>query len=362
MKKHLSIIAGIIFFTGSAYAQNSDSTSKDSQFSLNGYVDTYYSYNLNTPENGSNFGTTGVGRIFDGYHNQIALGLAQLKATYSTSKSEVVVDLAYGPNGELANFGNTGSAIIIKQAYLSTMLTDKLMLTAGQYGTHIGYELVDAPDNFHYSLSYLFGNGPFYHTGIKLDYAISEKVAVMAGVVNSWDAIFDNNKSKSITAQLALTPNDDFSAYINWIGGDEAPSSLTGDTVSAYKHMVDLTTSYSLNEKFTIGFNGAYGFSKYDTTNTNWGGAALYLTYEISDRFGIGLRSELFDDTEGTQYLGASYTGFTLTGSYTTESGAVMIKPEIRYDGSSQDIYYKGANNDVTSSQITVGIAFIGKF
>ncbi len=238
-----------------------------------------------------------------------------------------------------------------------------MSFTVGQFGTHIGYELIDAPDNFHYSLSYLFGNGPFYHTGAKLDYAISEKVAVMAGVVNGWDAIFDNNKAKSICAQLSLTPSDDVGVYINWIGGNETPSDVTGDTTDAFKHMADLTAAFSLSEKITIGVNGAYGFSDYDTLETvNWGGAALYLTYAISDRFSIGARAEIFDDTNGAQYLAAAYQGYTLTGSYASKSGAIIIKPEVRYDGASKDIYFSGEDNELTPTQTTVGVAFIGKF
>ena len=164
------------------------------------------------------------------------------------------------------------------------------------------------------------------------------------------------------TAQVAYAPNDDFSAYLNWIGGDETSSSVSGDSTSSYKHMFDLTTAYDINKKISIGINASIGFNSYDTVKTNWGGVALYLQYNVNERLGVGVRTELFDDTEGSQYLGANYTGITLTASYTSKSGAVTVKPEIRYDGASKNIYYSGENNALVKSQITLGVAFIGKF
>lgn len=331
-------------------------------FNINGYVDAYYSYNLNRPGNSNSFGSTEVGRIFDGYHNQIVLGLAQIKSSYENNGTEVVVDIVFGPNAELANFGNSGTSFSIKQAYFSRALNDKMTFTIGQYGTHIGYELVDAPDNFHYSLSYLFGNGPFYHTGAKIDYALNNKMGVMLGVVNGWDKIFDDNKGKSVTAQFSYTPNDTLNVFINWIGGNEAPSSVTGDSISAFKHMVDLTASFSLSEKFSLGINSAVGFNSYDGTKTNWGGVALYLTYTITGQTSIGVRGEYFDDTQGSQYLGTSYTGFTITASITDKTGSFIFKPEFRLDKANDNIYFKGVNNSLAKSQSTFGLAFIGKF
>jgi len=43
----------------------------------------------------------------------------------------------------------------------------------------------------------------------------------MAMVVNGWDNVKDNNRGKSIGAQLLLTPSKIFSLYLNWMGGPE---------------------------------------------------------------------------------------------------------------------------------------------
>lgn len=361
MKKGSFLITGL-FIASSVLGQEAEADDAKDKVTVSGFVDVYYSYNINDPGSRGNWGTNGVGRIFDGVHNQIAFNMLQTKIAYESERLEVVGDLLFGPAAELANFGNTGSAILIKQAYLAYGLSDKFKFTIGQFGTHIGYELVDSPDNFHYSLSYLFGNGPFYHTGAKLDYAASDKIGFMVGVLNGWDNMLDNNLAKSFAAQVSLTPNDNVGIYLNWIGGNEDPSSVTGNSLKSFKQMADLTASFALSEKFNVGVNAAYGFYDFDTLATkNWGGAALYLDYSISDHFALGVRGEYFDDVSGAQYVGAAYMGYTLTGVITTANEHLFIKPEVRYDSSNSKIYFVG-DSGVSNNQMTAAIAFIAKF
>ena len=61
----------------------------------------------------------------------------------------------------------------IKQLFITYSPVEKLTFTLGNFGTHVGYEVIDAPANVNYSTSYMFSNGPFYHTGLKADYAIT---------------------------------------------------------------------------------------------------------------------------------------------------------------------------------------------
>ena len=66
-----------------------------------------------------------------------------------------------------------------------------LKVKIGHFYTPIGYEVVQAPQNFFYSHSYshTFGE-PFTHTGFLGDYAYNEKVHFYGGWVNGWDEGF----------------------------------------------------------------------------------------------------------------------------------------------------------------------------
>ena len=284
-----------------------DSTSS---FSVHGYVDTYYQYNLNKPT--SNFNQ---GRIFDVRDGSFSVGLVQTALTYTTDKSEFVADLTFGPNADLGNFGNLGTGLTIKQAYFAYNISGKLKMSVGQFGTHIGYELIDAPANANYSLSYLFGNGPFYATGIKFDYALSDKFAFMAGVVNGWDALSDFNDAKSIILQAVITPSEKLSLFLNWKGGDESNgASNFGTYEGSYTGIFDLTGAYQASKNLLVGVNAAYGtFSTGAKTavagnawseDATWYGAALYLNYAVSDKFSLNFRGEHFNDEKGLRYFG----------------------------------------------------------
>ena len=394
MKKFaLVTLASLLFSAFTSQAQDSTKTGK---LTISGYADVYYQYNLNNPTQQSGLAFENVGRIFDIKHNTFSLGLVQTKFAYTTDRSEVVLDLTYGPNSALGNFGNItgGNDLMIKQAYMSYMFTDKLNFTVGQFGTHIGYELIDAPLNYNYSLSYLFGNGPFYHTGAKASYAFSDNVGLMAGVVNGWDAMYDFNGTKSGIAQLYLAPADGFNLYVNYIGGNEkngwsfptlgSPGSPIGTNAKTVSHLFDLTTTYQLTDAFKLGLNAAYGFGanlKPDTIDTDgytsgsWGGAAIYADYRFSEFFGLGLRAEHFIDNDGLRYISSSVGGacsvseFTLTGDMKFLDGHFNLKPEFRIDiadkvdGTKAFVSNPGsADAKGTNIQPTIGMAAIYAF
>jgi hypothetical protein len=315
-----------------------------------------------------------------------------------------VVDLVFGPNADLGNYGNfmslntfnpsgpiTSTALAIKQAYFTYKATSKLSFTAGQFGTHIGYEVIDAPVNFNYSLSNLFANGPFYHLGLKANYALSDKVGFMAGIVNNWDSNFDNNKFKTAIAQVYLSPVSGWNVYLNWIGGNEnSPASgmiNANQELGSFKQMFDLTTSYQVTDRWLVGLNSAIGSYKVEKEDAqSWGGAAVYTNYALSDVFALGVRGEVFDNTSGAQYLktrvgedeegnpifaGTNVTSLTATGNITLAEGHLLLKPEIRVDmvkkveGSGMDSFQqfedKNGNFNKTS-QTTLGVAFVYKF
>ena len=354
-------------------------------FAFSGYLDSYYSANFNKPLSRSNSGAAGTARVFDTRSGQFSLGLVQTRVAYTNSKSEAVVDLTFGPNANMANYGNAvfSTALAIKQAYFTYNFTDKFSMTAGQFGTHIGYEVIDAPANFNYSLSNQFNNGPFYHTGLKATYAFSDRASLMVGVVNNVDGIEDNNKKKGVISQLYLSPVENWSVYVNFINSNEAnPNEEDGTTPSASYTMFDLATSYQVTEKFLLGLNASYGAQKGDFQGGGgplkteaWGGVALYANTAVSENFGIGARYEYFNNEKAVRGIvtptgaGTSVNSLTLTGNINLADGHLLVKPEFRMDvypkisGASSAQQFEDSKGDWTkNSQTTFGIGLIYKF
>jgi hypothetical protein len=325
----------------------------------------------------------------------------QAKLAYSNKKSDLVIDLTFGPNADLGNFGNTsgalnlyrpaspyvaalyGTSAAIKQAYFTYRIVPKLSVTVGQFGTHIGYEVIDAPLNYNYSLSNLFNNGPFYHIGLKAAYAFNDKTSLMLGVVNNWDNLTDNNKQKSLIGQFSFKPLSTWAVYLNWIGGhgDDAylstlvEASILPTACNNYqRNLFDLTTTYQVTPKFFVGLNAAYGWYNFHDTNAeqavstlfgstspDWGGAALYSNYAFTDVLGLGVRYEYFNDKHGVRYLHTSNNSLTVTAPITLAAGKLQVKPEFRLDVA-PSAYYENSLGAGTDRQSTLGVAFIYKY
>ena len=372
-----------------------EKTEDKGKLTFSGYVDSYYMANFNSPQDRTNLGASGSARAFDQKAGQFSLGLIQTKMTYSTSKIDIVGDLTFGPNADLGNYGNvvgrvagfTGTALAIKQAYIGWKATDKLTLTMGQFGTHIGYEVIDAPVNYHYSLSNLFNNGPFYHVGLKAQYNFSDKVYLMAGIVNNVDNLDDNNRAKGLIAQLFVSPVTGWNVYLNAIASNEANADATGKTPDASYSLFDLTTTYQITPKFMVGLNAATGSQsgdyqtlitnpKFAKTSGTWGGVAFYTNYAVSDVFSIGARYENFANKDGVRGLritdlnadgslksitGVTVNSLTVTTTFTVADGHLLIKPEFRSDAFDKEFFTDG-DGKAQKSQATLGLAVIAKF
>ena len=219
----------------------------------------------------------------------------------------------------------------IVQGFVYYNVTDKIKLTAGKWGTHIGYEVVDAALNRNYSMSYMFSYGPFYNTGLKADVSIGGKSAFMVGISNPTDFTTTTDAHKMFIAQFSTaTPNSAWKFFLNYQGGK------TNDTTTL--NQFDLVVNGTISPKFGVGFNATDQTRKISGSNVNWWGAALYLNYDPSSLFGLTLRSEYFEDKDNVVTPG-SFTEFTLTGAF--HLGKLTFMPELRYDNSSSSAFLK---------------------
>ena len=395
-------------------ATQEEEKKEEGKLSISGYLDSYYFTNFNNPSTRDNMGQSGVGRGFDRRVDQFQLGMVQTVFKYTNKKSEAVMDLAFGPSAQYGNYGNVPvsspaygykigndvySAIMIKQAYFKYNATEKLSFIMGQFGTHIGYEYIDAPLNFFYSINHTFNSGiPFYHTGLKSTYIFNDKVSLMLGVVNGFDYVHDNNRAKGLIGQLSLTPAKGLSIYFNYINSNESDADTLGTTPAGNFTVYDLNGGYQATEKLFIGYWFMYG-SQSGTLGSpgtfvpadgnvnetkHWGGANLYLIYAFTDVFSLGFRGEYFDNksgarglrnvsskVNGSQQFGASVNTYTLTGTVTLAEGHLLLKPELRMDifnnldgvGNEKAQQFIDSKGEYTkNSQTTLGMAAIYKF
>jgi len=317
MKKLFTFI--LLATTILSYGQDS----LKSNLSLEGSVDVYYRRNLSTAKTDLAPATSFANL------NGFSLGMFNLISSYDTKNTGVVADLVFGPRGEDAVFLSTGSSNIINQLYAYWDVSKSVTLTMGNFNTFLGYEVISPTGNFNYSTSYMFSYGPFSHSGLKADIALSENFTAMLAVLNATDAT-DFNPSNFSTLGAVLAYKN---TYLNFLLGKQDPSSEA-------TFQVDLTGGYNLSEKFYLGINSTYN----DTDGNGFYGAALYPQYSFG-KLTAGLRGEYFAEVgDGVGAIGAdaNVINFTTTLDYAIEN--MNLKLEYRLDKASEQVFEQKDN------------------
>ena len=330
------------------------------ELAVNAFVSTAYQYNSNRPATGAT-----SYRVFDFNDNSFNLDVAELVVQIAASKPNDAgfrVDFAAGNSiPQITKTQDQNAAQFdLQQAFASYIapLGSGLRFDVGKFVTHMGYELIEGYDGYNdnYSRSILFGYAiPFTHTGVKASYAFSSKVAGMVEVVNGWDLLRDNNRSKSVGAQLALTPVAPLTVFLNWIGGAE----LANDN-HTNRNVFDVVAIVKPTKSVTLGVNGDYGIEDGTSavnpgSDATWKGIAGYATLAMTSKFSVALRGETFHDEDGVR-LGtgtkATLSEVTFTPAYKF-TDHVVLRGEVRYDTANQPILTK--RGTLADKQTTVG-------
>ena len=347
--------------TAAAAAKAADVPNFFRDIQANAFASLGYINNLNQPQSQ----VIGL-RYFDNQANTFSVDLAELvvqKAVANPGDAGFRLDLTAGTFAGLTQSAGLriGESADLQQAFVSYIapLGTGLRFDVGKFVTHMGYELIEGYDGYNdnYSRSLLFNYAiPLTHTGLKASYAITPRVSLAAMVVNGWDVAIDNNKSKSIGAQLALKPVDPLAFYVNYIGGPE-----NEDDNSSLRHVVDLVATLTVNPMLSLGVNADFGTE--DGTSAvvtgadgKWSGFAGYAKISPPGPFSLGLRAETFKDEGGTR-LGigeARVNEFTITPSFKFGSNFV-VRAEGRYDSADADVF-EDERGIPKGSQATIGL------
>ncbi len=338
----LAVITTLSFFNTSILAQTpapvaaapaADTTKKDVPLVIAGYVDVYYRASSNSK---------GSYTSFTAADNAFSLASANVQISKETEKFAFMADLFFGEraDGTAYNYAGVATTLnILKQLYVVYKPSKKVKLTAGEFTTFFGYELIESPSNLNYSTSYTFSNGPFYHTGVKADFALSDNFSATLGLFDATDYKGLSGR-KYIGGQLGYTQGT-FKIFLNALNGKSVDSTGTLTTF-------DVTSSWQATPKFGLGFNytnKGNSPEKSSIASTNWSGVSLYANYAMSDNFILAVRGESFDDGKGLAGIGTKVTEFTVSGNVKAESFTFI--PELRFDNANANIF-NGKGSDVS--------------
>jgi hypothetical protein len=202
----------------------------------------------------------------------------------------------------------------------------------GRFGTHCGYEVIDAVNTPFLTKSYTFQYNPFTHTGLLAITQLNDDWTVSNGVVTGSDVYVDPAAQATYLGQLKWAPKEGKSS----VALNAVVTRPTFYAVENFAHynVYNMVFSRKVGDKLTYVLDTAY--SHIDdvpgTGSTNWYGFANYFLYQATDKLASNLRIELFKDTDGFRTGTAGlYTAATY-GLTWIPVDALIFRPWVRYD------------------------------
>ncbi len=374
---------------------NESSFMKNSGLKIGGWSNAGITYNAASPANNFNGPVTFGDRSSEFQLNQLNLFIQRAVATEGSGwdfggrfdvmfGTDSIFTQAYGVPAVDVNSGaamnrshwdlnmlnSAGSNrfydLALPQAYAEAYVPigNGLNVKAGHFYTPIGYETVPAPDNFFYTHAYVMQYGePFTHTGIMGNYAVDANWSVMGGATTGsatggWDGGFDKQLGNWGGLAGATWTSTDKGTSANISGTYGATSEQSNKAWGLYS----IVLKHNITDKTHLMLQHDHGFANGvllggKSTDAQWYGVNMHLTYDIKDNLTAGVRTEWFRDQNGFRVCspgrvsaatyntsGASYaanfpasctasTYYAITGGLNWKPVAWLnLRPNVRYD------------------------------
>jgi putative OmpL-like beta-barrel porin-2 len=317
-----------------------------SGISVNGYIDTAYSYaNKNIDPNTGGFSD----RVFDSQNNSFALHQFGLSIAKQPGRGfGGLVNLTVGSDAQVIHSFPEGtgagtSMFDVTQAY-GQYASGPLTVIAGKFVTLQGTEVIWSPSNTNFSRSILFGAIPFTHTGVRASYAATDAATLYGGVNNGWDQLTDTNRGKTIELGATLNPIKPLTITVSDYRGDETVGPFTG-----MRNSFNAVANYIVSSPLSIGLEILDVSQELGGTTAKYSGFAGYLTYTIKSQWRLAVRAESFNDKDGFHFGtvgGVKYTEGTATLAYLPTSN-VELRGEVRTDRADTAVF-EGSKNLMT--------------
>lgn len=334
---------------------------------LNGFLSTSYSYNFNRPQSSTN-----QYRVFDFDDAMFKLDEFELvtqKAAAKPRDAGFRVDLTLGSSvprvtasaGLFRDAAGQAQDIDVHQALVTYIapLGTGLRFDLGKFITAHGYEVIDGYDgwNDNATRSFLFGYAiPFTHVGVRAAYVFSPRVTGALMLVNGWDVARDNNRAKSLGAQLTLVPSSTLSILLSGMTGPER----SGNDVDR-RNLLDMVAIWKASSRLTVGANADWAAEENAVgpgQNGGWSGFAGYARITMNGSFALSGRGEYFEDSDGMRTGTAQkLTEFTVTPELRL-TPHLLLRADVRVDRSNHPVFEKSSGLAKTQPTTLIGAIY----
>jgi len=306
---------------------------------FSGWVSASYFYNTNDPKPSSG-GNGPVSNPFHADHNSFQFDEAWFtvdRAATEESPAGFHFEIVYGATASAIQGGDgnganlNGNDFWIPSANVSYMTPWGQTVTAGKFGTTIGYEVAGAPSNVNITRGFTYNLfQPISHTGVTVSQDFDNGLTYTFGAVNGFGTEQpDSNNDKGFLWQLGWG-NDTATVLFNGIYEDNA----AGGPGIQSQYVLDLVGEITPADNVLVWMNFDYIESDTDIADP-WGvGLSIGSRVGITDEFGLGGRFEfahLDNDLSGLLGQDGELYSFTATGDYALTDNLTW-KGEVKYE------------------------------
>lgn len=323
MRKYYTLIFWLIATDLSAQVVNTgimDTTDfrYQGKVSVEGYIDGYYSYDLNKPGDGNRPYSVSMSR-----HNEMTINLAFIDLKYSSSRLRARLVPGFGTyiNANYASEPGTLRHIVEASAGIKLLKERSAWLDFGVFGSPYTNESAISKDHLAYTRSFAPEFVPYYLSGLKLSLPINQKLNAYLYVVNGWQRIQDNNSGKSVGTQLEYRPNNNW--LINW-------NTYVGDERSALnpsyrtRYFTDAYFIYTKGRWAATGCAYIGAQTRESSAKEYWWQANIIGRYELTRQLSVTGRIEYFNDPDAVVVIPV-----TNSPSFSTYSGSIGLNEKL---------------------------------
>ncbi len=339
-----------------AHVYGQDSLPK---LSLSGYVEVYYSYDLNRPadHNKASF-------LYNyNRHNEFSVNLSFLKAAYTAEKVRANLAIAAGSYMNANYAAEPGVLKNIMEANAGVRIGKKnCWLDAGVLPSHIGFESAVGQDCRTLTRSIGAENSPYYETGARLSFTDNrERWSVALLALNGWQRIqrVDGNSAVSWGAQVQFHPSQKLLLNYSGFAGTDKPDSARLD-----RFFNDVYGVFTINEHWavTTGFDvGVEQRTPGSGRMNTWYTPVAIVRLTVNDQFAIAARGEYYHDPAQVLVTTSSAGGFCAAGyscnlDYHPAKNA-SVRFEVRQLRSTDPVFEEGEQLRRHQTTITASLA-----
>lgn len=356
---------------------------------LNYTVDSYYGYDFNHP-----IGRVEYLRAYDVLSNSFSINQADVVLALDPDveagrRYGVRVDLQFG-QATASAAGNPANEVRpeiyrnLFQAYGTYVVPvgKGLTLDFGKWVSSLGIEGNYTKDQINYTRSFHFNYLPYYHTGLRANYKVNDKLAVSYWVVNGTGQGEATNSYKDELFGFAVHPTKDIAWNVNYYIGQDHPdvAAATGCTVplqpglcvqeinpapDGKQHIFDSYITWNATPKLSLTLEGDYLISRQwakaapgqSSAPSHVIGGVGYARYQLTPRMALAGRGEYLSD-RGGYFSGTTQALKEVTGTYEYKFGeGFLARAEYRRDWSNRPFFLTNKPGVLSHDQ---GTAIVG--